>query len=97
MILLYIYLTISIITLLQFLFMTIDASIRLQKLYPTIRYEKTPLINAIGIWFRVILFSFAPIINITMSLSLLCKYDDIIESTILKMRTKYKDQIDKEN
>jgi hypothetical protein len=77
--------------------MIIDASIKLKKLHPNIRYEKTPLINAIGIWFRVILFSFAPIVNIVMSLSLLFAYEDIMESTIRKVRDKYKDQIDKEN
>lgn len=97
MILLYIYLTISIVTLLQFLFMIIDASVRLKKLHPNISYDKTPLINAIGIWFRVILFSFVPIINIIMSLSLLLAYEDTIESTIRKVCAKYKDQIDKEN
>ena len=97
MILLYIYLAISIVTLLQFLFMIIDASMKLKKLHPNIVYDKTPLINAIGIWFRVILFSFAPIVNIIMSLSLLFAYEDIMESTIRKVCEKYKDQIDKEN
>ena len=96
MILLYVYLTISIVTLLQFLFMIIDASARFKKLHPNISYEKTPLINAIGTWFRLILLSFMPIINIIMSFSLLCKYEDIIESTILGVCVKYKDQIDKE-
>ena len=97
MILLYIYLTISLVTLLQFLFMIIDASLRLKKLHPNIRYEKTPFISAIGTWFRVALFSFAPIINVIMSLSLLCKYEDIVEDTILRVCEKYKDQIEKEN
>lgn len=97
MILLYIYLTISIITFLQFIFMIIDAALRLKKLHPNIRYEKTPLINTIGTWFRIILFSFAPIINVIISLSFLCKYEDTVESTILRVCEKYKDQIEKEN
>lgn len=97
MILLYIYLTISIITLLQFLFMILDASSKLKKRYPNISYEKTSFGEALNAWFRVALFSFMPIINIIMSLSLLLKYEELMESTILKVCTKYKDQIDKEN
>ena len=97
MILLYIYLAISIITLLQFLFMIIDASERLKKLHPNIHHEKTSLINAIGTWFRFILLSFAPIINVIMLFSLLCNYEDMVETSVLKVCEKYKDQIDKEN
>lgn len=97
MILLYVYLIISLVTLLQFIFMIIDASAKLKKLHPNISYEKTPLISTIGTLFRLILFSFMPIINIIMSFSLLFKYEDIIESTILKVCVKYKDQIEKEN
>lgn len=97
MILLYIYLTISIITLLQFIFTIIDASAKLKKLHPNISYEKTPFISAIGTLFRVILLSFMPIINVIMSFSLLFNYEDIVESTILKVCVKYKYQIEKEN
>ena len=97
MILLYVYLTISIVTLLQFLFMIIDATIKLKKLHPNIIYEKTPFINAVGVWFRVILLSFVPIVNVIMSLSLLLAYEDIMESTIHKVCEKYKDQIEKES
>ena len=97
MILLYIYLTISIVTLLQFIFMTIDASAKLKKRYPNISYEKTSFGETLNTWFRVILLSFMPIINIIMSITFLFKYDDCIESTISKVYDKYKDQIDKEN
>jgi hypothetical protein len=97
MILLYIYLTISIVTLLQFLFMTIDASAKLKKRYPNISYEKTSFGETLNTWFRVILFSFMPLINIIILITLLFKYDDCIESTISKVHDKYKDQIDKEN
>ena len=97
MILLYIYLTISIVTLLQFIFMIIDASAKLKKRYPNISYEKTSFGETISTWFRLILFSFVPIVNIIMSITFLFKYDDCIESTISKVYDKYKDQIDKEN
>ena len=97
MILLYIYLTISIVTLLQFIFMTIDASARFKKLHPNISYENTPSINAIGVWFRIFLLSFVPIINIIISLSFLLTYEDIVESTIRKVYEKYKAQIEEEN
>jgi dolichol kinase len=97
MILLYIYLTISIVTLLQFLFMIIDASMKLKKLYPNIIYEKTSFGENLGVWFRIILFSFIPIINIIVSITFLFNYDDCMESIISKVHNKYKDQIDKEN
>ena len=97
MILLYIYLTISIVTLLQFLFMIIDASAKLKKLYPNISYDKTSFGEDLNTWFRVILFSFMPLINIMMSITFLFTYDELIESTISKVYNKYKDQIDKEN
>jgi hypothetical protein len=97
MILFYIYLIVSVVTLLQFLFVTIDASMRFKKLHPNISYEKTSLINAIGVWFRLFLFCFVPIINIIMSLSLLFTYEDTVKSTICKVCEKYKDQIEKEN
>ena len=97
MILLYIYLTISVVTLLQFLFMIIDASAKLKKRYPNISYEKTSFGENLNTWFRVILFSFIPIINIIISINFLLNYDDCMESTISKVRYKYKDQIDKEN
>ncbi len=97
MILLYVYLTISIVTLLQFLFLIIDASAKLKKRYPDISYEKTSFGESLGTWFRLILLSFIPIINIIMSITLLFKYDDIMESTIAKVYYKCKDQIDKEN
>lgn len=97
MILLYIYLTISIVTLLQFIFMTIDASSKLKKRYPNISYEKMSFGEAVSVWFRIALFSFAPILNIIISLSFLLNYEDTIESTILRVYTKYKDQIEKEN
>ncbi len=97
MILLYIYLTISIVTLLQFLFMIIDASAKLKKRYPNISYEKTSFGESLNTWFRVILFSFVPIVNIIMSITFLFKYEDCIESTISKVYDKYKYQIDTEN
>ena len=97
MILLYIYLTISIVTLLQFLFMTIDASAKLKKRYPGISYEKMSFGESLNTWFRTVLFSLMPIVNVIMSITLLLKYDDCMESTIAKVCEKYKDQIDKEN
>jgi hypothetical protein len=97
MILLYIYLIISIVTLLQFLFIIISASARLKKLYPNISYDKTSLGETLSAWFRLILFSFIPIINIIMSLTLLFKYEDLVESSAHKVCEKYKDQIEKEN
>ena len=97
MILLYIYLTISIVTLLQFIFMTIDASAKLKNRYPNISYEKTSFGETLSTWFRVILLSFMPLVNIIISITFLFKYDEGIESTISKVRDKYKDQIDKEN
>ena len=97
MILLYIYLTISIVTLLQFLLMIIDASAKIKKRYPNISYEKTSFGEALNTCFRVILCSFMPLINIIISITFLFKYDDCIESTISKVHYKYKEQIDKEN
>ena len=97
MILLYIYLTISIVTLLQFIFMIIDVSAKLKKRYPNISYEKTSFGETISTWFRLILLSFVPIVNIIMSITFLFKYDDCIESTISKVYDTYKYQIDKEN
>ena len=97
MILLYIYLTISIVTLLQFLLMIIDASAKIKKRYPNISYEKTSFGEALNTWFRVILCSFIPLINIIISITFLFKYDDCIEFTISKVYDKYKEQIDKEN
>lgn len=97
MILLYVYLTISIVALLQFLFITISASARLKKLYPNISYDKASLGETLGAWFRMFLFSFIPIINIIMSFTLLFKYEEIIESSIHKVCEKYKDQIEKED
>ena len=97
MILLYIYLITSIITLLQLLFMTTDASAKLKKRYPNISYEKTSFGEKLNTWFRVILLSFMPIINLIVSLSFLLQYEDVIESTISRVCDKYKDQIDKEN
>ena len=97
MILLYIYLTISIVTLLQFIFMTIDASAKLKKRYPNISYEKTSFGETLSTGFRIILLSFIPLVNIIISITFLFKYDDCIESTISRVYDKYKDQIDKEN
>ena len=97
MILLYIYLVISAVTLLQFLFVTMDASAKLKKRYPNISYDKSSFTETVSTWFRVILLSFMPFVNIIMSITFLFKYDDVIESTTLKVREKYKDQIDKEN
>lgn len=96
MILFYIYLIISVATLLQFLFMTMDASMKLKKLYPNIPYEKHSLGEILGICLRVILLSFIPIVNIIMSLTLLFKYEDLVESSISDIYEKYKNQIDKE-
>ena len=97
MILLYIYLAISVVTLLQFLFLVMDASAKLKKRYPNISYDKSSFTETVSTWFRVILLSFMPFVNIIMSITFLFKYDDVIESTTLKVREKYKDQIDKEN
>lgn len=97
MILLYIYLAISAVTLLQFLFVTMDASAKLKKRYPNISYDKSSFTETVSTWFRIILLSFMPFVNIIMSITFLFKYDDVIESTILKVHEKYKDQIDKEN
>ena len=97
MILLYIYLAISIVTLLQFIFMTIDASAQLKKRYPNISYEKTSFGETLSTGFRIILLSFIPLVNIIISITFLFKHDDCIESTVSKVRDKYKDQIDKEN
>jgi hypothetical protein len=97
MILLYVYLTISIITLLQFLFAIMDASAKLKKRYPNILYDKTSFVEVINTGFRLILLSFMPIIHIVMSLTMLFEYDNFIESAISKVYEKYKNQLDKEN
>lgn len=97
MTLLYIYLAISIITLLQFLLAIMDASAKLKKRFPNISYEKTSFAETISTGFRLILLSFMPIVNLMLSLTMLFKYDDFMESTILKVYEKYKNQIDKEN
>ena len=97
MILFYVYLVVSVVTLLQFILMIMDVTAKLKKRYPGISYEKTYLSEVLSTWFRLILFSFIPILNILMLSALLLKYDECIESTISKIYDKYKDQIDKEN
>ena len=96
MTLLYIYLAISIITLLQFLLAIMDASAKLKKRFPNISYEKSSFAEVISTGLRLILLSFMPIVNLMLSLTMLLNYDDFIESTILKVYEKYKNQIDKE-
>jgi hypothetical protein len=96
MTLLYIYLAISIITLLQFLLAIMDASAKLKKRFPNISYEKSSFAEVISTGFRLILLSFMPIVNLMLSLTMLFKYDEFIESTVSKVYEKYKNQIDKE-
>ena len=79
MILFYIYLAISIVTLVQLFLAVMDVSAKLQKRFPNISYEKTSLTEGVATWFRLILLSFIPIINVIMSLTMLFEYDEFIE------------------
>ena len=97
MILLCIYLISSFIAFLLLLLATIDGAHEFKKRYPDITIPKSSPIKTISGYVRTFLITFLPIIHILMIISLLCKYDEVVDAAVSNVYTKYMLQKEQQN
>lgn len=90
--LLYIYLGISILTLILYAFTTLDISFEFKRRYPNANIAKSHFIEKVSSCFKTVLVSFMPILNICMFFVLLFKGDELTEKSIQKVLSKSKEE-----
>ena len=82
MIWLYVYLGISVLTFILFLFCSLESSREFKRRYPDIKGSQLSLIERIGGYIRFILIAFIPVVNIFYFWVLLFKSETIKEKTV---------------
>lgn len=87
-ILLYIYLGISVLTLLMYIFTVFDAAYEFKRRYPNVKNGKTHLMEDISAWSRAVIYCFLPIVNAFLLFSLLFNAETLKEHTIEKVYLK---------
>ena len=97
MIWLYIYLGISVITLLLFCSTTVEAVYEFKRRYPDVKSPKHAFIEKIAVAFQIILTCFFPIINIAIFWTCLFDRETIIEKTIFNTYLKLSREKEKED
>jgi len=97
MIWLYIYLGISVITLLLLYLTTIEAAYEFKRRYPNIKVPKHAFIEKVASVFRITLTCFFPIINIAMLWRYLFDKEAVMEKAIASVYLKHSREKEKED
>jgi hypothetical protein len=95
MVLLFIYLGISLLTLVLFWMCCIEGAIEFRKRYPHIKIPKSHWSSKINVVIRVIIISMIPIFNLVFLLYITFKTEDVIEGSIYRLHNKYASEEDK--
>ena len=95
MLFLFIYLGISLLTLVLFWMCCIEGAHEFRKRYPHIKIPKSHWSSKINVVIRVIIPSMIPIFNLLMLLYIVFKNEEVIEGSIYKLHNKYASEEDK--
>lgn len=86
--LLYIYLGISILATIMYIFSGLKAAHEFKRRYPNLERPKTPLVDKIFIMFKGILIHFIPLLNVLLIYAYLFRDEELEERVIEKMYSK---------
>ena len=84
----YIYIGISLLTLLLFGLMIAECTIKAKKKYPDAKYEKSPLISLFASYLRSLLIAILPLVHIIPLFGMIFKWEDISEDIMQGIEAK---------